>query len=170
MELKLKASVEKERIKVQRAEVDLKRDETRKRKSIELKDQEFDQKKALQSHRFKCMSKVHSQKEILKKKTHKERMDTSASRLIRAQQIQNAPGTFPGIGGGDGSIERAVQWYSRQTQLKEPTVFLGVLSSPNVHKFGSVRTGHRGFDDDITDRPTCVGSTPTWYKIKSAWC
>ena len=121
MELKLKASVEKERLKVQKAEVDLKRDETRKRKSIELKDQEFDQKKALQSHRFKCMSKVHSQKEILKKKTHKERMDESASRLLRAQAIQNAPGTFPGIGGGEGSIERAVQWYSRQTQLKEPS-------------------------------------------------
>ena len=48
-------------------------------------------------------------------------MDKSASRLIRAQQIQNAPGTFPGIGSGDGSIELAVQWYSHQTQPNQPS-------------------------------------------------
>ena len=135
--MKLKASVEKERLRVKKEEVALKRDETRKRKSIELKDQEFDQKKKLQSHRFECMSKVHSQKEILKKKSHKERMDESASRLLRAQALHNAPGTFPGIGGGENSIKEAVHWYMHETQRKEPPKQEGVLQQASCDARGA---------------------------------
>ena len=67
--------------------------------------EEFKQKKVLQMHRFECMSKVHSQKEDLRTKTHRERLNESANRLLQAQQMHSNTGTFPGIGGGCGSIQ-----------------------------------------------------------------
>ena len=118
LELKVNASVEKERLKIQKEEVSLRRDEARKRKSIELKTEEFKRKKALQLHRFECMSKVHLQKEDLQTKTHWERLNESATRLMQAQQMQSNNGIFPGIGGGWGSIQAATNCQKKP----EPTV------------------------------------------------
>ena len=130
LQLKLEASVEKERLKLKKEELLLKRDENRKRKTLELRDQEFEKKKALQSHRFECMSKVNSQKEAIKKKTHREKMDESASRLANAQALHHSAGTFPNIGGGDGSIQQASRWYSQQRQVAATPVPRVVYNTP----------------------------------------
>jgi hypothetical protein len=122
MEMKFDAQLKKEELRVKREEVALRRDEFRKNKRLEINDHEYHKKIRLQEHRFECMSKVHTTKEKLKKKTHNEKLDDASARVQRAQAIhQGTNGTFPGIGGGPASVGTAMQWYNHATSTLQPT-------------------------------------------------
>jgi hypothetical protein len=121
-EKKLKASVERERLKVQKEEVALKRDEAKKRKCVDMQHSNYKMKVKLQSHKFKCLEKANNTKEQAKKKAHVEKMDIASSRLLQSQSLhgtQNAMGAFPNLGGGPTSIEAAMQWYSNSRQPQQ---------------------------------------------------